>query len=173
MISSIYWWRPLHSFLFRSFNSEPFPWDFFGLHFFYMKKEYGGFPGRPVVGTSLSNAEVAVGEPDSHLPRGQASVVQKRCCNKFNKDLKKPCISQEQLKLITNRKNENNFYIYLYRVGHDWSDLAAAAYMSILFLGFSRQEYWSGLPFPFPVDHILSDLSTMTCLSWVAPHGMA
>ena len=43
----------------------------------------------------------------------------------------------------------------------------------ILFMGFSRQEYWSGLPFPFPVDHTLSDLSTMTCLSWVAPHGLA
>ena len=42
-----------------------------------------------------------------------------------------------------------------------------------LFLGFSRQEYWSGLPFPSPVEHILSDLSTMTRLSWVAPHGMA
>ena len=26
---------------------------------------------------------------------------------------------------------------------------------------------------PSAVDHILSDLSTMTCLSWVAPHGMA
>ena len=25
-------------------------------------------------------------------------------------------------------------------------------------MGFSRQEYWSGLPFPSPVDHILSDL---------------
>ena len=43
----------------------------------------------------------------------------------------------------------------------------------ILFMGFSRQEYWSDLPFPSPVDHILSDLSTKTCLSWVAPHGMA
>ena len=43
----------------------------------------------------------------------------------------------------------------------------------ILFVGFSRQEYWSGLPFPSPVDHILSDLSTMILLSWVAPHGMA
>ena len=29
----------------------------------------------------------------------------------------------------------------------------------ILFMGFSRQEYWSGLPFPSPVDQILSDLS--------------
>ena len=36
----------------------------------------------------------------------------------------------------------------------------------ILFMGFSRQEYWSGLPFPSPVDHILSDLTTMTRLSW-------
>ena len=42
----------------------------------------------------------------------------------------------------------------------------------ILFMGFSWQEYWSGLPFPSPVDHILSDLSTMTHLSWVAPHGV-
>ena len=42
-----------------------------------------------------------------------------------------------------------------------------------LFMGFSRQEYWSHLPFPSPVDHILSDLSTMTCPSWVAPHDMA
>ena len=32
----------------------------------------------------------------------------------------------------------------------------------IVFIGFSRQEYWSGLPFPSTVDHILSDLSTMT-----------
>ena len=31
----------------------------------------------------------------------------------------------------------------------------------------------SGLPFPSPVDHILSELSTMTCPSWVALHSMA
>ena len=41
----------------------------------------------------------------------------------------------------------------------------------ILFRGFSRQEYWSGLPFPSPVDHILSDLSIMTRPSWVAPRA--
>ena len=41
----------------------------------------------------------------------------------------------------------------------------------ILFMGFSRQEHWSGLPFPSPVDHILSDLFTMTCPSWVAPRA--
>ena len=42
----------------------------------------------------------------------------------------------------------------------------------ILFMGFSRQEYWSGLLFPSPVDHILSEPSTMTRLSWVALNGM-
>ena len=45
----------------------------------------------------------------------------------------------------------------------------------ILFMGFSRQEYWSGFPFFSPVDHVLSELSTMTRPSWVAlqgiPHG--
>ena len=41
----------------------------------------------------------------------------------------------------------------------------------ILFMGFSRQEDWSSLPFPSPMDHILSDLSTMTCLirAWHYP----
>ena len=43
----------------------------------------------------------------------------------------------------------------------------------ILFMGFSRQEYWSGLPFPSPVDHVLSELSTITHLSWGALYGMA
>ena len=39
--------------------------------------------------------------------------------------------------------------------------------------GFSRQEYWSGLPLPSPVGHILSELSTMIHLSFVALQGMA
>ena len=43
----------------------------------------------------------------------------------------------------------------------------------ILFMGFSRQEYQSGLPSPSPVDHVLSELSTMTHPSWVALHSMA
>ena len=33
------------------------------------------------------------------------------------------------------------------------------------------QEYWSVLPFPSPVDRILSNLSTMTRPSWVAPRA--
>ena len=45
-----------------------------------------------------------------------------------------------------------------------------AFFLFMLFMGFSRLEYWSGLPLPSPVDHILSDLSTMTHphLGW--PH---
>ena len=43
----------------------------------------------------------------------------------------------------------------------------------ILFMGFSRQEYWSGLPFPSPVGHVLSEFSTMSHLSWMALHCMA
>ena len=39
-------------------------------------------------------------------------------------------------------------------------------------MGFSRQEYRSGLPFPSPVGHVLSELSTRTRSSWVALHGM-
>ena len=43
----------------------------------------------------------------------------------------------------------------------------------MLFMGFSRQEYGSGLPFPSPVDHVLSELSTVIHPSFVALHGMA
>ena len=41
------------------------------------------------------------------------------------------------------------------------------------FHGVLTQEYLSGLPFPPRVGHILSELFTMTHLSWVALHGMA
>ena len=41
------------------------------------------------------------------------------------------------------------------------------------FMGSSSQEYWSGLPFPSLVDHILSELSTINHPSWVALHDMA
>ena len=42
----------------------------------------------------------------------------------------------------------------------------------ILFMGFSRQGYWSGLPSPPPVKHVLSELFTVTHPSWVALHSM-
>ena len=39
----------------------------------------------------------------------------------------------------------------------------------VLLMGFSRQEYWSGLPLPSPVDHVLSELFTMACphMAWL------
>ena len=43
----------------------------------------------------------------------------------------------------------------------------------ILFMGFSREQYWSGLPFPYLVDHFFTELSTIIHQSWVALHGMA
>ena len=46
-------------------------------------------------------------------------------------------------------------------------------FLLILFMRFSRQECWGGLPFASPVDHVLSELFTMTRPSWVALHGMA
>ena len=70
--------------------------------------------------------------------------------------------------------------LYSYPVAY-WAptDLGSSSFsvlsfcLFILFMMFSRQEYWSGLSFPFPVDHILSELFTMTCPSWLALHGMA
>ena len=38
--------------------------------------------------------------------------------------------------------------------------------------GSQGKNIWSGLPFPSPVDHVFSELSTMTVPSWVALHGM-
>ena len=64
-----------------------------------------------------------------------------------------------------------------WRVGHllTWgrSSSGVTFCLFILFLGFLGQEHWSGLPFPSPVDHVLSELFTMTRASWVAPCGMA
>ena len=42
----------------------------------------------------------------------------------------------------------------------------------IQFMRFSWQVSWGGLPLPPPVDHILSELFTVTCPSWVALYGM-
>ena len=51
-------------------------------------------------------------------------------------------------------------------------DVGSATYLFIQFMRFSRQVYWGGLPFPPPVDHVLSELSSRTCLPWVALHSM-
>ena len=39
--------------------------------------------------------------------------------------------------------------------------------------GVLKTRIQSGLPLPSPVDHVLSELSTLICPSWVALHGMA
>ena len=61
-----------------------------------------------------------------------------------------------------------------------WHLLTWGAQLSVLylfaffiqFMGFLWPEYWSGLPFPPPVDHILWELSTMTHPSCMALQGM-
>ena len=42
-----------------------------------------------------------------------------------------------------------------------------------LSLGFLQQQCWRGLPFPLLVDHVLSEVLTMTRRSWVALPGAA
>ena len=45
-------------------------------------------------------------------------------------------------------------------------------FLFILFMGFSKHEYWSGLPFPSPVANVWSEICTMTRSSWLALHSM-
>ena len=45
--------------------------------------------------------------------------------------------------------------------------------MNFSYCSWGSQGKNTGLPFPPPVDHVLSELSTMTHLSWVALHSMA
>ena len=45
-----------------------------------------------------------------------------------------------------------------------FSDLSFCLFM--LFMGFSRQEYWSGLPFLSPVDHSQNSPPWPVCLGW-------
>ena len=53
------------------------------------------------------------------------------------------------------------------------TDLGSSSFSILSFcifiplMGFSRQEYWSGFPFPSAVDHILSYLSTTAWLSFI------
>ena len=66
-------------------------------------------------------------------------------------------------------------FLYSFQVAH-WAptDLGNSSFsvisfcLFILFMKFSRQENWSGLPFPSPVDHVLSELSPMSIhLGWL------
>ena len=54
------------------------------------------------------------------------------------------------------------------------SSSSAISYcLLILSVGFFRQEYWSGLPFPSPLAPVLSEFFTIARLSWVALNSMA
>ena len=78
----------------------------------------------------------------------------------------------------------SSFFLDLF---HHWSpvaywartDLVSSSFsilsfcLFILFMGFSSQEYWSGLPFPSPVGHVFPELFNVTRLSWVALHSIA
>ena len=46
--------------------------------------------------------------------------------------------------------------LYTFQPGQGSSSGIESLCLFILYMGFSRQEYWSGLPFLCPVDHILS-----------------
>ena len=72
----------------------------------------------------------------------------------------------------------HSFWSYLstllqVHIGHlpNWGVHLSVSYLFAF--SFSRQEYRSGFPFPSPVDHILSELFTMTRPSWVALHSIA
>ena len=43
-------------------------------------------------------------------------------------------------------------------------------FLFTLFMWFSRQECWGGLPFPSPVGHVLSEFSTMTPTIFRSPY---
>ena len=45
-------------------------------------------------------------------------------------------------------------------------------FLFILLMDFSGQEFWSGLPFPSPINQVLLELSTMTHPSWITLYGM-
>ena len=53
------------------------------------------------------------------------------------------------------------------------SSCVISFYLFTLSIGFSHPESWSRSLFPPSVDHIMLELFTMTCWSWVALHGMS
>ena len=88
------------------------------------------------------------------------------------------------------RCNKSSFWLRLFILSGDISPLFSSSILGTyqpgefifhcpIFLPFHtvhgvlKARIQSGLPFLSPVDHILSKLSTMTCPSWVALHGMA
>ena len=53
-----------------------------------------------------------------------------------------------------------------------WLEKLYSQYHTSLPMEFSRQEYWSGLPFPSLVDHVILELFAMAHLFWLVLHSM-
>jgi len=90
--------------------------------------EYSG-PGFKTSPSSAGDAGLIPSQggkiPQALWPRNQ-NRKQKECCNKFNKNLKMVHIKKKK-------------------------SLKKKPHQAPLSLGFSRQEHWSGLPFPSPM----------------------
>ena len=88
--------------------------------------------------------------------------TQKQYCNKFNKDFKngpdrpplKKLKSYKDAHLLISRMKTWFILIKCWSLSHVWlfATLWTVAHQAALSMGFSRQEYWSGLPFPSPGD---------------------
>ena len=66
--------------------------------------------------------------------------------------------------------------VFQQHIGHllTWGVHLSVSYLfAFSYCSWGPQGKNTGLPFPSPVDHVLSELSTITYLSWVALHSMA
>ena len=95
-------------------------------------------------------------------PKNKQTMKQKQYCNKFNKNFKNGLYPKKKKKPTAGRhflgQNSSPFAL------SPWSEVKSLsrvrlfatpwtiAYQAPLSMGFSRQEYWSGLPFPSPGD---------------------
>ena len=82
------------------------------------------------------------------------------------------CIILGLFNLFLSQDSPNLFYSWNVELVYYYVSAVIHEGVASWITGLLRQEYWSGLPFPSPVDHILSEFSTMTCPSRVALQGM-
>ena len=84
--------------------------------------------------------------PHALRPKSQ-NIKQKQYCNKFNEDLRKNGPYEKEKKTYKKLKDALGSGCMLSLVT-PWT----VARQAPLSMGFSRQEYWSRLPFPPPRD---------------------
>ena len=114
-----------------------------------------------------------------HMPlRKKQSIKQKRHWNRFNKDFEK-----KDAKNLQHMGMLLLLLLLLSRFSRVWlcATPQTAARQALPSLGFSRQEYWSGLPFPSPVHEsekwkwsrsVVSDLATPWTVAYQTPLSM-